>query len=242
MGKQKVSLALVNKMRYKNNITVFDTETTGDFNTPLIYDIGWYSLNNKLETVDIQEYLVKEIFESHVLMNSAYYASKKPMYEQRVKEGLIELKPFREILKDLMTSMGRNGKVLGAYNIAFDHRAILATTKLVASDMLDKVEKWLAKTELLCIWNLATDTILARPEFKEMAIEQGWVSGKGNIKTSAEIAYRVLSGDYEFIEEHTALKDVEIEVAILRECLTEYKGNVSYGAKYGCWQKVNKGE
>ena len=56
----------------------------------------------------------------------------------------------------------------------------------------------------------------------------GWVSPAGNIKTGAEFAHRYCSGDHSFIEDHTALSDSRIEVAILAECFKQKK-RVPYG-------------
>ena len=38
---------------------------------------------------------------------------------------------------------------------------------------------------------------------------------KGNIQTKAEVVYRYLTGNVEFVEEHTGLADVMVEKEIL---------------------------
>ena len=228
-------------MIHKNNITILDTETTGNPGSPFIYDMAWVVLDRELNIVTAKEYLVKEVFETNFLMNTAYYASKRPKYNERVAQGEIELLPFRDILNELMNDMKKHGaKVLSAYNIGFDNRAIRQTIELVASDMLPKWDKFNTRLSKLCIWDLATDTLLQNEDFKEVAYEQGWISKAGNFKTSAEIAYRYLTKDYNFIEEHTALADVYIEYEILHYCLTNYKGRANYGLKGGSWHKVNR--
>lgn len=228
-------------MRHKNNIAILDTETAGNFNPSLVYDIGWVVLDRELNISIVKEYLVQEVFENRLLMNTAYYASKLPKYIERVAQGEIELLPFRDIINELMSDMKKhNAKVLSAYNIAFDNRAIRQTMEVVASDMLTKWDKFNARLSKLCIWDLATDTLMQNEDFKEVAYEQGWISEKGNFQTNAEVAYRYLTKDYSFIEEHTALADVYIEYEILHYCLTAYKGCANYGLKSGSWQKVNR--
>ena len=228
-------------MRHKNNIVILDTEATGNFNPSLIYDIGWVVLDRELNISIVKEYLVKEIFTTNFLMKTAYYASKKPEYNKRVAKGEIEILPFREIINELMHDMKKHGaKVLSAYNIAFDNRAIRQTMEVVASDMLTKWDKFNARLSKLCIWDLATDTLMQNEDFKEVAYEQGWISEKGNFQTNAEVAYRYLTEDYNFIEEHTALADVYIEYEILHYCLTTFKGRANYGLKHASWQKVNR--
>lgn len=226
-------------MIHKNNIVVFDTETSGDLSSPFIYDIAWEVLDKNLQVVKTREFLVKEIFDNRFIMSKAYYAEKKPLYDEWLKTNEIKLLEWHKILELLVKDVRHYGaKVLSAYNVAFDHRALLATTGLTASHMLPKLEKLLGRTELLCIWNLAVDTLMAKEEYTDFAIANKFISEKGNIITNAEVAYRALTNDVEFTEQHTALADVEIEVEILRHCLTEYSGRVSYGKKYGVWRKV----
>lgn len=68
----------------------------------------------------------------------------------------------------------------------------------------------------------------------------GWVSPAGNIKTGAEFAHRYCSGDYSFIEDHTALSDARIETFIMAECF-KLKKRVPYGKINGSpWRIVNK--
>ena len=228
-------------MIHKNNITILDTETAGKFGASLIYDIGWVVLDKELNISTVKEYLVKEVFENDLLMNTAYYKGKRPKYIERVAQGEIELLPFRDIINELMSDMKKHrAKVLSAYNVAFDNRVIRQTMEVVASDLLPKWDKFNAKLSKLCIWDLATDTLMQNEDFKEVAYEQGWISEKGNFSTGAEVAYRYLTKDYSFIEEHTALADVFIEYEILHHCLTTFKGRVNYGLKGGSWQKVNR--
>jgi hypothetical protein len=39
------------------------------------------------------------------------------------------------------------------------------------------------------------------------------------VKLTAEIIYRFLTNDLDFVESHTALEDVEIETLIFAECM-----------------------
>ena len=40
-----------------------------------------------------------------------------------------------------------------------------------------------------------------------MAIENNWLTGANNFKTSAEIGYRYITGKFDFEESHTGLED-----------------------------------
>lgn len=226
-------------MQIRKNIGIIDTETTGDFGTPLIYDIGWVVLDKELKITEVKEYLVKEVFETNFLMNTAFYKSKRPMYLDRVAKEEIDSKPMREIIKELIKDFKKGGvKVLSAYNVSFDVRALRKTIEVVASDMLDAWDKFITSISTLCIWDTATDTLLQNEDFKTVAYEQGWISEKGNFQTNAEVAYRYLTKDYNFEESHTALADVLVEYDILYYCLTNYKGRANYGLSHGSWRKV----
>jgi hypothetical protein len=54
-------------------------------------------------------------------------------------------------------------------------------------------------------------------------VENGYYTDKGNCRMTAEVCYRFISGNNEFIEEHTALADTEIEAEILRACWATHK-------------------
>jgi hypothetical protein len=61
------------------------------------------------------------------------------------------------------------------------------------------------------------------------------ISPAGNLKTSAEVAYRYITKNADFSEEHTGLEDVRIETEILRKVL---KGRMKYDTAInaGCWR------
>lgn len=67
------------------------------------------------------------------------------------------------------------------------------------------------------------DTIAKTKRYKNFCAENGYYTEKKNCKMTAEICFRYLSGDNDFIEEHTALSDCEIEAEILRACWNTHK-------------------
>lgn len=226
-------------MRHKNTIIILDTETTGSLKTPIIYDIGWAFYNKRKNIVDKKEYLVKEVFNNDYLMNSAYYVGKKPLYEQRVKNKKIVVKSFRAILQELIQDIKKyNVKVFSAYNVAFDLKAINSTIDLVCSDLITTWNEVNKRVKPLCIWGLATNTLMNSIEYQELALKKGWYTKNNNILSNAEVAYRYLTGNYEFVEKHTALQDVLIEREILKHCLKSYGGNAKYGVVYHAWRNV----
>lgn len=56
---------------------------------------------------------------------------------------------------------------------------------------------------------------LKNKKYIEFCNQNGFITGKGNVMTKAEIVYKYLTGYLDFVEEHTGLADVKIEYQIL---------------------------
>jgi transposase-like protein len=227
------------------NILVLDTETTGDFGQPLIYDFGYKIINPKGQVLFVKNAIVREVFENRFIMDKAYYAEKIKKYQEMISNHEIEVEPYHKIIREFIT-VARKYKVevISAYNLAFDIRAINGTMKMCYSQgdddkILEKLINQKNK-KLLCIWNLACETILDTDEYREFAKLNGKISEKGNYLTNAEVTYQYITQNLGFIEDHTALSDVNIEIDILLHILENYEGNLTYGLHYGSWRKVQK--
>ena len=86
---------------------------------------------------------------------------------------------------------------------------------------------------LFDIWGLACKYILNCDEYRDMCLENSWLSASEKYyKTSAETAYRFVSQDSEFIEAHTALDDAEIESLLFGIAVTANKKKVDIGITY----------
>ena len=94
---------------------------------------------------------------------------------------------------------------------------------------------------LFDIWGLACKYILNCDEYRDMCLENSWLSAsKKHYKTSAETAYRFVSQDSEFIEAHTALDDAEIESLLFGIAVTANKKKVDIGIIYFPFRIVGK--
>lgn len=222
----------------KNTFLVLDTETA-DL-TGAVYDVG-YTIADKRGNILLERtWLVEEIFTDAKKMMGAFYASKLfTHYAGMLERGEIRLTPWATIVETMREDMADFGvTVLAAYNAGFDTRVMKATHK-----MLGYTGKVLAApVKILDLWQFACETKLSQKQYKKIARENGWVSSKGNIKTGAEFAYRFITRDYAFIEDHTALSDARIETAILAECL-RMKKRIPYNVMNAQpWRIVNQKE
>lgn len=203
----------------KKYIAVIDTETLG-VDKPLIYDLG-ISIADKQGNIYAQaNWIVKEIFEQKDLMQSAYYANKLPKYDEMIANGSAKVMTWAEIRQAFNSLMAQyNVKVISAYNLGFDKRAITYTHKCLGN----KTKFLVRPFEMWDIWGMATQTILQQKSFQKIAKRLNWLTPKGNILTNAEVSYRYITNQLEFIESHTALHDTEIETQIMARCLRQHK-------------------
>lgn len=218
---------MANIDKRRRYIMVLDVETAGGLDNPLVYDIGYAITDKKGNIYESRSFIIKEIFEDKKLMSSAYYAEKVPMYEKDIAEGKRTVVSFKEMRSDLLTLLEEyNVHTVSAYNLNFDKRALGNTMKYLTG-----YKKFLTAGQknlnMLCIWSLACEVLYTQKTFRKVAESQGWVTEKGNLKTSAEIGHRYINKDYDFEESHTGLEDVFIEIGIMERCFRQNKKHES---------------
>ena len=226
-------------MKVAEKFIVLDTETANKVEQPLPYDIGWAIVDRNGNIYAQRSYVVKEVFcGMRDVMASAYYAEKIPNYEEDIKNGSRLVKGFWEIRRQLLKDMKEyHVKKVGAYNMNFDKRALNNDIRYISKSWM----RWFFPygTEFFCIWHIACTSIMNRPTFKKFCEKYGYISEKGNLKTSAEICYRYITKNTDFEECHTGLEDVLIETAIMAHCYRQHKHfeTKPYSA---CWRIVQK--
>ena len=223
-------------IKAKTYITI-DTETCDLQGN--VYDMGWTIHNKKGEIFSEFNALVLETFSDPRKMMGAFYADKLfTHYAPMLDRGEISIKPWAEIVAQMRSDVNAYGvNVVAAYNMGFDRRVMRQTNKLLGDDAV--FAGCFPQPRILDIWQFACETKLSQARYKEIARDLGWVSSAGNIRTGAEYAYRFCSGDFGFIEDHTALSDAIIETKILADCYA-CKKSVPYGITNAQpWRIVN---
>jgi hypothetical protein len=154
-----------------------------------------------------------------------------------LERGEVKLTPWHKIVKALRSDIEAHGvTVICAYNAGFDFRVMRNTHRALGG----KGSVLTAPLKTLDLWRFACETKLSQKQYKRLARSQGWVSSAGNLRSGAEYAYRFCSGDYGFIEDHTALSDARIEAQILAQCFTQKK-RVPYGKINGApWRIIQE--
>jgi len=200
-------------------ILTLDTETIGLEGH--VYDIAYAIHDKKGNIQETKNYLIREIMTDGQKMTGAYYSKKTfTDYIPMLDSGDIKLINWQKMQKIFLNDLiDYNVDILAAYNLAFDSRALRETNTLLTGG-----KKFLEnKIDLLDIWRFACLTILNQKAYKWLADANGWRSDAGNYRTTAEHAFRYISNQNDYIENHTALDDVIIEVGILAECYRQKK-------------------
>lgn len=203
----------------KMNYIVLDTETTNSLDDPFCYDCGWAILNEDFEVIETRSYVVADVFLNKELMASAYFIDKVPQYWEDIKKGIRELKTFYNIRKQLHKDVKNfNVNVIVAHNARFDYKSCQST------------QRWLTKSKYRyffpfgCeIWDtlkMARQTFGKDEKYQQFCIDNDFcVKNSTRPRLTAEILYRYMTGNIDFVENHTGLEDVLIEKEILKACL-----------------------
>lgn len=219
--------------RRRNYIIVMDTETCPldrDYNgvTPFnmfVYDIGWAVVDKHGNVYETKSYVNKDIFYGEKdLMNSSYYANKLPQYFEDIENGSRVVASWFEIRKDLVETMKRyETNIVCAHNARFDDGATKNT------------QRWLTKskyryflpygTEVWDTMKMSLDVVATMPTYKAFCEENGYMTRHKTPRpqVKAEVIYRFITGNNDFIESHTGLEDVLIEKEILAYCYRKHK-------------------
>ena len=225
-------------MNQKRKYLIIDTETANTIDEPIAYNIGYAVIDNTGKVYEKADIVINEVFFGmRDLMKSAYYYDKIQQYFISLSTGQACALPFLQVRRQIYNICQKyNIKTAIAFNAAFDRRALNITTRFLTKS---KYRYFLPYgIEWNCIQNMAV-TALCTPKYFDYAIKKGGVSDKGNVRTNAEIFYRFISGQDDFIEEHTALADCMIEKEIFSACIAKHK-KMERDIVYNAWQKPQK--
>ena len=96
---------------------------------PLVYDIGWTICDRAGNIHDKKQFLIAETFAVPSVFNTAYYASKRPIYLEMLKRGETTVKPWNEVM-DIFISDLKRVNAVGAFNSMFDFKKAIPFTEL----------------------------------------------------------------------------------------------------------------
>jgi len=198
---------------------MLDTETTNDLESPMMYDCGFAVID--LENGNIIErhsYVIAEIFLDTEFMSYAYFADKIPQYWKDLEEGkrkMVRLATCKRILAETVSKY--NVEYIVAHNARFDYRSTNGTQRYFTCS---KYRYFLPfGCHLVDTLKMARSKYKQNDAYGEFCYVNNYLTARGQRRYTAEILYRFISGNNDFVEEHCGLEDCEIEAQILMDCL-----------------------
>lgn len=219
-------------MASRKYIMVLDTETANglmvndklDLSCSLVYDIGFTVVDKKGRVYCQKSMAIREIFYGMAdVMKSAYYAEKLPKYWEDIKAGrrnLVNFMTARKIVLEVMKEY--NIQTVSAHNARFDVNALNNTIRYITKS--DKRFFFPFGTEIWDTYKGAVHTICKQKGYIQFCERNGYMTKHKTprVRATAEILYRYLSGNNNFIEEHQGLDDTTIEAKILTQILRQH--------------------
>lgn len=204
---------------------MIDTETCNSIEDALTYDIGYAVIDSKGNVYETRSLTIRDIFVGeHELMESAYYAEKLPQYLEDLFLGDRVMVNFNEAQSILRADIANYGcTFVVAHNANFDRNSLNTTLRWLTASR----RRYFMPFNL--VWQ---DTLKGcrqilgdSPMYREYCEKHGFMTKHKTPRPqmTAEVVYRYITGDTDFVESHTALEDVLIEAKIYAYLKSRHK-------------------
>lgn len=203
------------------NVLVFDTETAG-CKTQTLLNVGYkiVDLHPQVfttKTLVQRDYIVRSVINNELFMLNDMFvgADKLTQLKANIEKGGATVRTIQQIFGQLAADIARYKVSAGyAYNADFD------TDKFARTAAEYGIENPLDGLPIFDLWGMAYEFICNTDEYKEFCkTHEMLTDSKRFYKTSVEGVSAFLLDKPDFVEEHTALSDVQWETNILVECL-----------------------
>ena len=182
----------------------------------LVYDLGILIHDLKGNVYGTLNLIITDTFlYQQEKMDSCYFKDKLQSYyidiDNRQRE-LVSIHTARDIIDYIVNEL--NITTLEAYNIKFDYEALNHTYQTVTHS---KTEFFPQECELMDIQKMLHSHIKDNRKYRSFCIKNGYLT-KHKVprpQEKAEVVYRYITRNNQFIEDHTGLKDCSIEKDIM---------------------------
>lgn len=202
---------------------VLDTETANSIECPLMYDCGFMVIDKRGKVYKKGSFAVADIYcGEKKLMKSAYYGNKLPQYEEELNKGerkLVSLATLKKIIAETVKEY--NITDIMAHNARFDYRSTVTTQRYITKSANRYFFPY--GVEIWDTLEMAKSVIKNKPTYKNYCKKNGFMTKSGKPKLTAEVLYRFISGNDDFIEAHKGIDDVSIEKEIFVYCMRQHK-------------------
>ena len=203
-------------------VMMIDTETTNDIDTPIVYDVGYQIFNANGDVLCERSFVNADVFCDKQMMESAFFADKIPNYWKEIKEGSRILKTWFNIKKQIAKDCKEFKVTIAcAHNALFDNRALNTTQRYITTSknryFLPYGIEWHDTLKM------ARQVINPLKKYTKFCDTYGYKTKNNQNRLTAEILYRFISGDNDFVESHTGMEDINIEKEIFARCMRSHK-------------------
>lgn len=202
---------------------LMDTETANGLDCPMNYNTAWSVIDQHGNVYENFNFINKDIFfDRPELMQSAYYAHKIPQYLEQIERGEIKVATWYEIREAFRKCCEKyHIKAVIAHNARFDYRSCTMTQRY---ETCSKYRYFFPKgVEIWDTLAMARDVVAPMSTYRKWCEANGYTLKNGQPRLTAEILFRFITKDNEFVEEHKAMEDVEIEREIFWYCIRKHK-------------------
>jgi hypothetical protein len=208
-----------------------DTETVGGASKPKgIYHLGGIIHDREGNVMGCFNYLIAEWLPS--ICSDKYAKKSLPLYLTMRQEGTATLitteKEAISAVKNLLDHY--NVKTLLCFNTGFD------LCKTSCKDLLEG-------RNFIDLWHIACEVIGQKKSYADFCRKHELLSAtKKTVSTSAETFYAYLTDNPSYAEEHTALEDSKIELAIFVACMKtkrKFTPNIHH-YDFEAWRKLHQ--
>lgn len=216
-----------------NYLIGLDTETANgilvedklDLSQSLVYDLGWVVTDKHGRIYEKKSFVVREIFIGMKdVMKSAYYAEKIPKYWEEIRRGSRVLANFQTIRREFLKDAEKYGVTqFFAHNARFDLNALNNTIRYLTKSKQRYFFPY--NSEIWDTLKMARQTIGKQKSYRSYCVNNSYLTKHNvpQVRLTAEILYRYITGNEDFSESHTGLEDVLIETAIMVHCFRQHK-------------------
>lgn len=225
MTKENQRKVNVRKVR---NILLVDTETVMDLANAQPFDIGFIVYDNlKDKELKSGTCLVRKFVNNKYVMLSSWSANKYNTHYKKIMGSKNVKVESVKYISDYFTKLIKkyNIKYIVAHNGSFDIRALNRLFKD------SKVNNPFEKLDLIDTMEMSFTTISTTKKYEKFCLqnenikkkvenhfESKFITNSNRVRTTAESIYSFIENNTNFLENHTGLEDIKIELEIFKYC------------------------
>ena len=199
---------------------IFDIETVRIEGQMYIWEFACVDTNTFLQANFINKNTIDIVRELQGVVDIQFYGKKQDDYVNKNAHKMVNQAYFKKVIQRIFDGY----KVIAAYNINFDQKHL--------TDFGVNFKG----TRTVCLWGSFAEAYVTSKYIK-WALENQFVTEKGNIKTDAETAYKYITKDMDYEHLHFALADCYSE-AVIWNGIKKRKGKTYSTTSYNDIKKI----